>query len=488
MNILVRLQHQLETRRAVVLIVGLLLLHTALHVKYINLPPVGFHQWRQTQTLAVARNFYEEGMNILEPRVDSRGQYSGITGVEFPVVNYAIAAGYKLFGFHPFVERTVLLLFSFIGIVGCFFFLKELFGKQWLGFAGAFFLTFSPLYSYYSIVVLPDEPSVALMFVALFFLVRDSKSDSTAPSVGFLIALTLAALVKIYAFILLVPAAFYYLYRQPIRSARLKNTVLLGLSFLIVLGWYLYARYLSEVHHNFDFRLESNFPYSIALIPQVLRKVFVQWLPELYINYPAFVFFLVGCYALRRAENHGIRTLLALYLIPFAVYFVFFLPMFDIHDYYAIPALPVLVVITTLGLQTVAGFATRKRWVPVTAIVVLAVVPLVGSIRALSRFEGAFVDPELMSIEHCLDAVVPDRKALVIAAHDASPSIYLYFMHRKGWHATESVSSEAFEGMIRDGARYLVSDSRSLEGREEINRHLAKISSCGRFNVFALRE
>jgi hypothetical protein len=34
------------------------------------------------------------------------------------------------------VERTVLLLFSFVGIVGCFFFLRELFREQWLGFAG----------------------------------------------------------------------------------------------------------------------------------------------------------------------------------------------------------------------------------------------------------------------------------------------------------------------------------------------------------------
>ena len=51
----------------------LLLGHTLLHVKYIDLPPVGFHQWRQTQTLSVARNYYEEGMNILQPRVDNRG-------------------------------------------------------------------------------------------------------------------------------------------------------------------------------------------------------------------------------------------------------------------------------------------------------------------------------------------------------------------------------------------------------------------------------
>ena len=42
------------------LIIVLLLLQTAVHVKYSDYPPVGYHQWRQTMGLSVARNFYEE--------------------------------------------------------------------------------------------------------------------------------------------------------------------------------------------------------------------------------------------------------------------------------------------------------------------------------------------------------------------------------------------------------------------------------------------
>lgn len=488
MNLLARLTDRIEVTRPIILIATLLLLHTILHIKYFDLPPVGFHQWRQTQTLSVARNFYEEGMNILQPRVDNRGQYSGITGVEFPVVNYFIAAGYKVFGLHAYVERAILLLFSFIGIIGCFFFIRELFGLRWLAFAGAFFLAFSPLFSYYSIVALPDEPSVALMFVSLYFLQLDVNKKSSHPSAGFLIALTLAALVKVYAFIILLPAAYYYVYTRFNRSTQIKNVMLLGLSFLTVLAWYLYARYLSEVHHNFDFRLESNFPYSITLVPQVLRKVFVQWLPELYVNYPAFVFFLAGCYALHRSENASIKKFLWLYLVPFAVYFVFFLPMFDIHDYYAIPVLPVLVIITVLGLKTVSQYAEMKRWIPVVAVALLILVPIIGSIRALSRFEGASIDADLMASEQYLDKVIPDKKALVIAASDDSPSIYLYFMHRKGWHATESTSTVAFLQMVQDGGKYLISDSRELEGRGDLRSHMIVISSFGRFNIFLLKE
>lgn len=131
-----RVMHRIETTKPIQLLLLLLIIHTALHLKCIDLPPVGFHQWRQTQTLSVARNFYEEGMNIFQPRVDNRGQYSGITGVEFPVVNFLIAAGYEVFGSHAFVERAVLLLFSMIAIVACFYFIRAMFASQWLAFAG----------------------------------------------------------------------------------------------------------------------------------------------------------------------------------------------------------------------------------------------------------------------------------------------------------------------------------------------------------------
>ncbi len=488
MDLLAKLAKTLNTAKPVTLLTLLLLLHALLHLKYMNMPPVGFHQWRQTQTLSVARNFCEEGMNIFQPRSDNRGQYSGITGMEFPIVNYFIAIGYEVFGVHHWVERTVLLLFSFVGIIGCFYFVRELFHVQWLAFGGAFFLAFSPLYSYYSIVVLPDEPSVAFMIVALFFLQRDMNRRDTVPSLSFLLALTIAALIKVYAFLLLLPAAFYFVYPGKDRSQRAKSAMSLLLSLALVAAWYLYARYLSEVHHNTDFRLESNFPYSPSLIPHILRKVFVQWLPELYINYPAFVFFLLGCVALGRVENKEVRTLLWLYLIPFAVYFVFFLPMFDIHDYYAIPLLPVLVVITVLGLKRIPDHSKTMRWVPGVAVTLLLIVPVVGSVRSLSRFEGAYIDPDLMASEQALDNAIPDRKALVIAAHDDSPSIYLYFMHRKGWHATDAVSASDFRQMIRDGAKYLVSDSRTLEERLDVRDHLTEVSSFGRFKIFRLKD
>ena len=42
------------------------------HLPFMNEPPRSIHVWRQTLTLAMSRNFAQEGMNILEPKVDRR--------------------------------------------------------------------------------------------------------------------------------------------------------------------------------------------------------------------------------------------------------------------------------------------------------------------------------------------------------------------------------------------------------------------------------
>lgn len=53
-----------------------------------NPPLEAAHNWRQTLTCSIARNFYEEDTNILYPRIDIDGEKSGIIASEFPVFNY----------------------------------------------------------------------------------------------------------------------------------------------------------------------------------------------------------------------------------------------------------------------------------------------------------------------------------------------------------------------------------------------------------------
>ena len=90
------------------------------------------------------------------------------------------------------------------------------------------------------------------------------------------------------------------------------------------------------------------------------------------------------------------------------------------------------------------------------------------------------------SMDNLLPLIDEEMPVVVVAASDPSPNIYLYFMHRKGWSATEAVSDSAFADMAARGARVLISGSRALEARPEIARRLEPIGTHGRFNVFRI--
>src|SRR5688572_20790329 len=78
----------------------------------ITFPPLEVgHNWRQTDGLMIARNFYEIDSNFFLPRVDLAGEKTGIVGSEFPVLNYLIYIAYNIFGYEHWYGRLIVLIF-----------------------------------------------------------------------------------------------------------------------------------------------------------------------------------------------------------------------------------------------------------------------------------------------------------------------------------------------------------------------------------------
>jgi hypothetical protein len=85
--------------------------------------------WAMCDRASVARNYAQESMNFFEPRVNETKEGEGITGLEFPIINYGAATLYKVFGFHEFLYRGLMLLVYLAGLFYAFlitgFFLKS---------------------------------------------------------------------------------------------------------------------------------------------------------------------------------------------------------------------------------------------------------------------------------------------------------------------------------------------------------------------------
>ncbi len=59
-----------------------------------------------------ARNFLEVDANIFYPRIDIAGEKTGITGMEFPLLNYIIFLQAKIFGYAHWYGRLINLIVS----------------------------------------------------------------------------------------------------------------------------------------------------------------------------------------------------------------------------------------------------------------------------------------------------------------------------------------------------------------------------------------
>lgn len=81
-------------------------------------PPLEIgHNWRQVTGLMVTRNYLEIDANILYPRIDDNQGNTGITGMEFPVLNYLYYLTAKIFGFTHWYGRLLNLIISSIGLL-----------------------------------------------------------------------------------------------------------------------------------------------------------------------------------------------------------------------------------------------------------------------------------------------------------------------------------------------------------------------------------
>ena len=174
----------------------ILALGAALRLYHVTAPFLDAHAWRQLDTAAMARNFYEGPFFPLDPRVDWGGR-NGYLEAEFPLVPAVIAVLYQLFGFHEILGR-LLVIGSALGLIWCVYRLAmALDGRVAVARAAAFLMAISPAAVFFGRIVIPDTPMIFLSALALLGFVEFARADSQKWLAAGAAALTLACLLKL---------------------------------------------------------------------------------------------------------------------------------------------------------------------------------------------------------------------------------------------------------------------------------------------------
>ncbi|MFI5222374.1 MAG: ArnT family glycosyltransferase [Bacteroidia bacterium] len=429
-----------------------ILVFFAVRLFSITQPPLEIsHNWRQVTGNMITRNFLEVNNNILYPMLDNGGATNGITGTEFPLLNYI---GYLLsliFGFNHWWGRLINLTVSSFGIFYFFLLVKKFFGQK-IAFYSAISLLCSAWFLFMR-KAMPDTFSTSLLLIGIYFgilFLYESKLKFLFVSSIFVLAGTLS---KIPAAVLLAVFFLPYLYKE----IKLKNKIILAISLTMVMipvaWWYYYwvphLFTLSGFHHYY-------MGVSLGTGANELLVFWTDAAKNFYFHaayFSGFLLFVAGIFFSIKDKNKMIGLVTLVCSISFFLLMLKGGRTFALHSYYMIPFIPVM----ALNI----GFALSRipfRW---------------------SRFLFAFLiienianqqhdlftkDSEVykLKLEQIADKV--SQKNNLVAINGTMSPQEIYFTHRKGWTIfDDEATRRSFTDSLQQlGCIYLFIDKHSL--------------------------
>ena len=458
---------------------SIVLISVIMHYNHFSKDLMSIHVWRQTQTQSTIINFYEENMNILNPHRNERGNGDGLFRMEFPLMQWIVACTYKIFGNHLIVSRLFMFIIGLFSILGIYRLLKVLFQNEVLALMGAWTFNFSPCFYYYTINPLPDNFALccSIWGIAIFFnWYRKNKTHLLLLS-GLL--LSIGALCKL-PFILYytVPLIYFLIYINK-NGFNKKTTVniICTFSFIIFpMAWYFSVVPKWTGNGIVNGILDSKI--SLSLYFNYLQYNLISTLPEFMLNYGSVLFFLCGFYFMyvNKLYKKSLFPVFLVWSIAILLYFLFELNMIaKIHDYYLFPFYPILFILVSYGAYNL--FSLKVRLIKYLVIFLFLILPLATYLRMQIRWnpDSPGFNKDLLEYKMELRNAVP-KDALCIAGNDESHYIFFYYIDKKGWgYQDDNLSAENINKMIKDGARYLYSDSRQIENNKDIMQFFDKL-------------
>lgn len=407
------------------------------------------HNWRQSLTNMIARNFVEGNANLLYPKIDMAGNQTGIIGSEFPFYNYLIYLVSLIFDYSHWYGRLINLTVSSIGTY-FFYLLASKISNKKIAFNASIVLL-SSIWFAFSRKIMPDTFSVSLVIIGLYYCYMYLTTGSIVKLVLFFIFTTLGMLCKIPALSLVVVISILIFIKEISIKRKLIVFSLTALSIMIVSSWYFYwVPYLVKTYHYqlyFPKGLKEGFNEILPLLPQLFEKFYFSSL----CSFTAFAFFLLGLYFVIRNGNSYLKTGILVITFTFFIFILKTGSVFPLHSYYIIPFTPVMALIAGYGLFM---FPVKYLYIP------LLLISLEGIANQQHDFFTKKSERYKLQLEDMTTKIVGKNELIVINGGPSPQEIY--FAHRKGWTVdNEKINVEDLTHLKESGAKYLIINKNS---------------------------
>ena len=406
------------------------------------------HNWRQTDGLMIARNFYEHDSNIFYPTVDLAGEKTGIVGCEFPILNYLVYLASLVFGYEHWYGRIIVLIFSSVGILFFYKLNRKFFGES-TAFNASIIMLVSLWFSY-SRKIIPDAFAVSLCIISLYYAFKYFEQGKLWQLFLFFVLALVGCLSKVLAATVLTVLLIPMLDKKNPMQRKILLSIFSVVILIGVCSWYfVWVPYLNTTYGFGDhFFMGLSFSEGAKRIleswPGILKRFYST--PFKYIGFLLFLISVIYCIR----KKYWLQ--MAVFLLPFVSFLILLVKtgtsILGDH-YYIITAIP--------PMAFIMGFALTYLTTRKIGYIVLIVVSIESLAAQIYDFKIRQPFKSLESLEAIMDDVSQPSDLIAVNAELHNPTA-MYFTHRRGWVAPNPLLSDTtyLNDLKNKGCKYIV--------------------------------
>ena len=436
------------------------------------------HSWRQTTVAMAVRNFYEVDANIFYPRIDIGGDLTGITGMEFPLLNWLIYLVSLLFGFQDWFGRAINLA---VTSVGCWYFyrlLKRLFGERH-AFCATIMLCVS-LWFAFARKIMPDTFSMSLVIIGIYYGLDylSHKRHRVGSLVGYALLTMAGVLSKLPSGYLLV-VFLLPLFDKGVPLCRKICFIATSVTISLPVAWwyFLWVPHLVNEYGLWHFFMGKGIGQGLVEIWHNMGRTLSRFYDNA-LKFIGFAIFVGGLVMAFVRRQHLVLRLLGLAFGAFLVIVLASGETFYKHDYYVLPFVPVMAMVAGYGVSLINNAIWRT--------LLLVAIALENILNQHSQFIIHEKRQPMLALESVFDGF-SSRSDLICVNSNQDPTV-IYFTHRKGWVVTnEQLQDEAYVSYLHQhGCKYILVMKRVF-GSDTVLPY-AKVFDSEDYTIYVLAE
>ena len=455
-------------------------------------------------------NYYNEDVNFFTPQLHFlAGDGTGKTVSDCPLIYYSVAQLWKVFGYHEFIYRLLVLIICFVGLLLLMRVIEDILKDSFIAIFITLLMYTSTIFVYYSANFLMNVPSFSMALIAIYFFYQFYKKGKGYFLYFSMFAYLIGGLLKIPALTSYLAILGLFVFEmigviklkrnKKLFSKPFQQIVPFALVAVVIFAWYYYAYLYNKEHNSGIFLIGTLAVWDLdqERIAKIIEHARILWFDSYHSPYIQYllVALLIGIFSFFKKMNNALLLMTAFLTIGFLMFILLWFSVFDQHDYYLINQLILMISIFAtffLFLKEKLSRLFYNKWFRLVLILVLAHNVYHCRNNLDLRYHGWLNDwhrsqfQALETITPYLDSLGVHYEDKVLFMNDGSFNIPLYLMNRKGYTAYSGTNSEVLAVRLK-GVDYFITNDTSVLSRDEIKPIInEKIGHYKNISIFSL--